>query len=226
MGADDDDRKPPAALAVQAAVQNYEWGVRGGGENGLVARMAKAPPAEGTPFAELWMGTHPKAPLKLVEAAPGAAAGAPLSDFLRAHPAFAGEKSVATYGDQLPYLFKCLSVDKALSIQAHPNKTLARQLHHKDPSNYPDDNHKPELACAVTDFEGLCGFRPLAQLAQHLETFPELRTLMCEALAADVAAAVAKDEGAQAAALQAAFAAVMHADAATISSQVIEHELI
>lgn len=66
---------PPAAVEVQAAVQNYEWGVQGGADNGLVARMAKAPPAEGTPFAELWMGTHPKAPLTIVDAGGAAAPG-------------------------------------------------------------------------------------------------------------------------------------------------------
>ena len=28
--------------------------------------------------------------------------------------------------------------------------------------NYRDTNHKPELLCALTPFEGLCGFRPVA----------------------------------------------------------------
>ena len=60
--------KPPAAVEVLPAVQNYDWGVRGGADKGLVARMANAPPSEGIPFAELWMGTHPKAPLTIVDA--------------------------------------------------------------------------------------------------------------------------------------------------------------
>ena len=34
------EEQAPAAVVCQAAVQNYDWGVRGGGENGLVARMA------------------------------------------------------------------------------------------------------------------------------------------------------------------------------------------
>ena len=41
------------------------------------------------------------------------------------------------YGGKLPFLFKVLSINKALSIQAHPNKKLAEQLHAKDPKNYP-----------------------------------------------------------------------------------------
>jgi mannose-6-phosphate isomerase class I len=32
-----------------------------------------------------------------------------------------------------------LSVQKALSIQAHPNKKLAEQLHARDPKNYPGE---------------------------------------------------------------------------------------
>ena len=210
---------PPAAVEVQAAVQNYEWGVRGGADHGLVARMAKAPHAEGTPVAELWMGTHPKAPLTVVDAGGFAAPGTTLSQFLQANPTFAGAKAVQVYGDQLPYLFKCLSVAKALSIQAHPNKTLAQQLHARDPKNYPDDNHKPEMAVAVTDFEGLCGFRPLAQLALHLASCPELRALATEANAGKVEAAVSLDAAAQSEALKAAFSAVMSSDPALITAQ-------
>ena len=29
---------------------------------------------------------------------------------------------------------------------------------------YKDPNHKPEIAIALTDFEGLCGFRPLQEI--------------------------------------------------------------
>lgn len=210
------EEQPPAAVEVRAAVQNYEWGVRGGADNGLVARMANAPPSEGTPFAELWMGTHPKAPLSIVDANNFAAPGTPLSEFLQANVAFAGEKTSATYAEQLPYLFKCLSVDKALSIQAHPDKSLAQQLHANDAKNYPDTNHKPELACAVTDFEGLCGFRPLSELSEFLTLCPELRVLVGEALALEVHTAVAHNEQAHGAALKKAFAAVMNSDSDAI----------
>jgi len=211
------EEKVPAAIEVKAAVQNYEWGVRGGANNGLVARMANAPPSEGIPFAELWMGTHPKAPLSIIDANNSAAPGTPLSEFLQANPAFAGEKSVATYAEQLPYLFKCLSVDKALSIQAHPDKKLAQQLHFNDAKNYPDTNHKPELACAVTDFEGLCGFRPLAELSEFLTLCPELRVLVGDDLALEVAAAVTQTEAAaHGAVLKKAFAALMNSDADAI----------
>ena len=37
--------------------------------------------------------------------------------------------------------------------------------------NYRDDNHKPELLCALTDFEAFCGFRPVPPT---VELFGEL----------------------------------------------------
>ena len=33
---------------------------------------------------------------------------------------------------------------------------------------YKDPNHKPEIAIALTDFEGLCGFRPLQEIQGFL----------------------------------------------------------
>jgi mannose-6-phosphate isomerase class I len=65
----------------------------------------------------------------------------------------------------LLYLYACwfvigivnqvLSVAKALSIQAHPDKKLAEALHALRPSVYKDDNHKPEMAIAITEFRAL-----------------------------------------------------------------------
>ena len=51
-----------------------------------------------------------------------------------------------------------LSVAKALSIQAHPDKKLAQYLHSTQPHIYKDPKHKPEMALALTPFEALCGF--------------------------------------------------------------------
>lgn len=47
---------------------------------------------------------------------------------------------------------------KPLSIQAHPDKDLAKELHMLQPKVYRDANHKPEMALAITEFEALCGF--------------------------------------------------------------------
>ena len=43
-----------------------------------------------------------------------------------------------------------------------------------------DDNHKPEMTIAITPFEGLCGFRPLTEIAHFLDTVPSLRNLLGE----------------------------------------------
>merc|ERR1712093_570514 len=89
-----------------------------------------------------------------------------------------GHDITSKYSSKLPFLFKVLSINKALSIQAHPNKKLAEKLHAQDPKNYPDDNHKPEMTIAITPFEGLCGFRPLQEISQFLNTVQPLRDLV------------------------------------------------
>lgn len=135
------------------------------------------------------MGTHPKNPSKDLTT------GRDLIDLVQDNKALLSQSVAAKYGEKLPFLLKILSINKALSIQAHPNKTLAEQLHARDPKNYPDDNHKPEMAIAITPFEGFCGFRPLAEIAHFLETVPALRALVGEEAAAEfVANAKAQSE--------------------------------
>jgi mannose-6-phosphate isomerase len=78
----------------------------------------------------------------------------------------------------LPFIMKIMSIKHTLSLQVHPNKEQAARLHKRDPKNYPDRNHKPELAYALTRFELLCGFRPASEIATNMEAFPELCNLM------------------------------------------------
>jgi mannose-6-phosphate isomerase len=76
------------------------------------------------------------------------------------------------YGNALPYLFKVLAAARPLSIQAHPSKRQAVEGFSREnregtavdapDRNYRDDNHKPEIICALTPFWGLNGFRPAA----------------------------------------------------------------
>ncbi|CAB4273579.1 unnamed protein product [Prunus armeniaca] len=89
-----------------------------------------------------------------------------------------GEKVVQKWGSDLPFLFKVLSVAKALSIQAHPDKELAKVLHKFMPNLYKDANHKPEMALAVTHFEALCGFISLEELKVVLDNVPEIEELV------------------------------------------------
>ena len=45
---------------------------------------------------------------------------------------------------------------------------LAERLHKEKPDLYPDANHKPEIAIALTGFEALCGFKPYSEIAESL----------------------------------------------------------
>lgn len=74
----------------------------------------------------------------------------------------------------LPYLFKILSVDSPLSIQAHPDKQLAEKLHEQFPDIYKDSNHKPEMVIALTEFECLCSFSEGKTILKRLHNNPAL----------------------------------------------------
>jgi mannose-6-phosphate isomerase len=77
------------------------------------------------------MGTHPSLPSKDLETK------RTLLDLVQDNQALLSKDVAERYENKLPFLFKVLSINKALSIQAHPNKKLAEQLHAKDPKNYP-----------------------------------------------------------------------------------------
>lgn len=77
------------------------------------------------------MGTHPSLPSKDVETRRS------LLDLIQDNKALMSTEVSKKYSEKLPFLFKVLSIRKALSIQAHPNKKLAEELHRKDPKNYP-----------------------------------------------------------------------------------------
>jgi mannose-6-phosphate isomerase len=70
----------------------------------------------------------------------------------------------------MAFLFKVLAVEKALSIQAHPDKTLAEKLHSLHPDVYKDPNHKPEIAIAINDnFIACFGFLTPDKLQSNFE---------------------------------------------------------
>jgi mannose-6-phosphate isomerase len=52
------------------------------------------------------------------------------------------------------------------------NKTLASQLHDRNPDQFTDPNHKPEIALALGDFEAFCGFKPLKDIERLLQLPP------------------------------------------------------
>lgn len=49
-------------------------------------------------------------------------------------------------------------------------QVLAEVLHATLPDLYKDNNHKPEMAIALTPFTALCGFRPIKEVAHFLQS--------------------------------------------------------
>ncbi|KAF7701889.1 hypothetical protein HF521_001172 [Silurus meridionalis] len=172
------DMEEVRVFPLSCMVQNYAWG-----KVGLDSEVAKLvlggdPQAviqDDRPYAELWMGAHPKGDALIKD---NRISQRTLGQWIADYPACLGSKVKDTFHGQLPFLFKVLSVNTALSIQAHPNRELAAKLHAQFPEHYPDNNHKPEMAIALTEFEGLCGFRPLEEIISFLKNVPEFHALV------------------------------------------------
>ncbi|MEU5438823.1 mannose-6-phosphate isomerase, class I [Streptomyces sp. NPDC020719] len=150
-------------------VRPYAWG-----STTLIPELLGTAPT-GEPQAEMWMGAHPGAPSRVDRGA----GEVPLSDVIAADPAAElGDAAVAKFGPRLPFLLKVLAAGAPLSLQVHPNLGQAQRGYAAEESagvpldaphrNYKDANHKPELICALTTFEGLCGFRAPQESADLL----------------------------------------------------------
>ncbi len=148
------------AFEVEGTIQNYAWG-----SHTAISDFQGRTPSD-KPEAELWLGTHPRGPARVV------GKGEEGGD-LRAY--------LAT---DLPFLFKLLAADRPLSLQAHPNRRQAEEGFEAEEAsgvplaasirNYRDKNHKPELICAKEEFHALSGFRPFEE---SLELFDALGVL-------------------------------------------------
>jgi mannose-6-phosphate isomerase len=143
--------------------RDYAWG-----STTLIPELLGVAPT-GRPQAELWLGTHPGSPARLVD-------GRDLRDV-------AGE---------LPFLLKILAAGSSLSLQAHPTTERAREGFARENAagipidaphrNYKDPHAKPEMVYALSDeFRALSGFRPVVETRTDLDTaapglLPDLRT--------------------------------------------------
>ncbi len=135
---------------------------------GTLSPAAAVPPNQPATRVQCRFGTHKNGPAS-VELADGSKQL--LSEYLKATPSVLGFESS---DGSLPYLMKVLSVAKALSIQSHPDKALAEKLHAARPDVYKDPNHKPEMALALTPFEGMCGFRSVQDISASIQATPAL----------------------------------------------------
>lgn len=108
-------------MELDCKIQNYEWGKLG--LHSTVALLYKNTHSEfcvkdDMPYAELWMGTHPNGPSTIK------GTGKALASVIQEKPMLLGTEVLKHFGTELPFLFKVLSVNKALSIQVHPNKVI------------------------------------------------------------------------------------------------------
>ncbi|WP_328427238.1 mannose-6-phosphate isomerase, class I [Streptomyces sp. NBC_00443] len=147
-------------------VRPYAWG-----STTAIPKLLGAEPT-GEPQAEMWMGAHPGAPSRTERGT--------LVEVIEADPERElGEAAVAKFGPRLPFLLKILAAGAPLSLQVHPNLEQAKEGYEDEERrhipvdaghrNYKDANHKPELICALTEFDGLCGFRNPNEAADALD---------------------------------------------------------
>lgn len=106
-------------MELKCAVQEYNWG-KYGIDSIVASLMASANTDfvvdEQKTYAELWMGTHENGSSFIKNT------NVSLHKYIQDNIKVLGDNVVQIFGYNLPFLFKVLSVNKALSIQVHPNK--------------------------------------------------------------------------------------------------------
>lgn len=163
-------RDLPSFLLMQNPIQGYDWG-----SHDALTSLFGIPNPDNKPQAELWMGAHPNG----CSAVSLAGEMQKLSAVIDAAPAAVlGEVTLARFGS-LPYLFKVLCAEKALSIQVHPSKAQAEAGFAREEAagiplkagnrNYKDPNHKPELVFALTPYQAMNGFRAIPAILALFE---------------------------------------------------------
>lgn len=172
MSSDGTDYLRGGPLRLTGRVQEAAWG--------KVGRASRISPmvaghADDARLAEFWIGGHPKAPA-LLELPDGTTLALDQA-LVRYTDALLGQRTIDRFGSSLPFLLKILSVNReyGLSIQLHPTKAKANELHHKAPQHYPDANHKPEVGVALTPVSLLYGIKSREALKSLVSALPELK---------------------------------------------------
>jgi mannose-6-phosphate isomerase len=169
---------PAAVYALEPAHREYAWG----SPTAIPGLLGIEP--NGRPLAELWFGAHRDDPARCP------AERADLGGLIATDPVgLLGPDVAARFDGNLPFLLKVLAANRPLSIQVHPSLEQARSGFAAEQArgvamdapdrNYRDANHKPELLCALTEFDALCGLRPVADTLELLTVLdvPELDPL-------------------------------------------------
>ncbi|WP_428676130.1 mannose-6-phosphate isomerase, class I [Photobacterium sanguinicancri] len=146
-------------------IQHYAWG-----STSSINQLFDIKNPSGEPQAEVWMGAHSNG----CSTVGYGDYATKLSTLIDCNQTLFLSGRVANRFGELPYLFKILAAEKALSIQVHPNKARAEQGFALEQQqgipldagnrNYKDPNHKPELVYALTQYQAMNGFRSIDQI--------------------------------------------------------------
>ena len=189
---------------LKNSIQHYVWGTRG--NQAFIPNLLGFKQEPGLPYAELWIGAHPKAPSTIVVGE----MLVPFDQWINAYPVqILGSKIANKFSNKLPFLFKVLSASESLSIQVHPNKAQANSLHLHDPIHYPDANHKPELAIALDSLTALMGIKPFSDIQETLRRYPEIVNFIGKSVCASVLNAVTPDPQRQQTLIQTLFSTLI-----------------
>ena len=161
--------------------RHYDWGGKT-----FLPNLMGVENVNHLPYAEYWMGAHALA-ASTIQTPDGEK---DLAQLIKQQPAQWLGKDIATKFKALPYLYKILDVQEMLSIQVHPSKENAvigfKAEEAKGTSidaanrNYKDENHKPEVMVALSDFWLLHGFLAPAILEERLNSYSYLKPLVNE----------------------------------------------
>ncbi len=135
------------ATRLTPTLKNYDWG------DIIALPDFTGQPRDAKPWAELWFGTHPDGQATVQTGN--------------------GTSQLSEIVGDLSFLVKLIAVAKPLSIQTHPTIAQAQAGFARENNLgidraafnrvYRDTSSKPELLCALSDFEMLCGFAPIEQ---------------------------------------------------------------
>ncbi len=164
---------------LKGVVQHYAWG-----GHSFIPQLLNNQADTNNPSAEYWMGAHPSAPSNVLVGNDWVN----LNQLISKDPSTTITDAVMSRFGELPYLFKVLDVKDMLSIQVHPTKESAEigfaeenkagipiNAPHR---NYKDQNHKPEVMVALSEFWLLHGFKSKLAIEEVLLDTPELKVLL------------------------------------------------
>ncbi len=172
--------KKPYIFELTGVVQHYSWG-----GTRYIPNLINIENNDQKSFAEYWLGAHDKAP----STASVHDNQALLNELIKNSPdMLLGKETLDRFGPSLPYLFKVLDARDMLSIQVHPSKDQAEAGFERENKagialnapnrNYKDNNHKPEVHVALTDFWMLHSFREAQEIDHLLEKTEEFASLL------------------------------------------------